>query len=100
MKRIPLKVTSIELLDGTVQPLDYKDYIRGIVKSPLDPNKGIGVDEMFGSLRVLTALDKAGDVLELEDADFEFFVTKIKAARFMTVDANIAQFVKDVTEVA
>jgi hypothetical protein len=54
---------------------------------------------MRSAIRVLDALEKADGVLELEDADHAWLVTRMQSARFGMVHPAIVEFVDDITEV-
>jgi hypothetical protein len=98
MKRIPLKVTEAVDPHGNKVPVDYRAYLRMAISVPSDPRQGIGIDEMRKSMRVLDALDKApADHCNIEDADYEFLLTKVKASQFNFVHKAFVDFVEDVT---
>ena len=79
--------------------VNYAEYIRVIMQAPINPQIGADIEEIRSSIRVLDALDKSthGEI-NLEDADYKFFVMKIKTAKFMFVNREILQFVEDVTQ--
>jgi len=76
---------------------DYKEVIGSVIRLPTGDQRGLEIEEIRSSLKVLDALDKAGDYLNLEDADFYFMADKIKAAKYTFVSPVIVQFVDDVT---
>jgi hypothetical protein len=97
MKTIALKKIAIVLPDGSAGVLDYAEQIRGIVSAPGEGQRGLSVDEIRNSMRVLDALDKAQDSeLNLEDNDYNYMIGKVNAARFGFASADILQFVEDV----
>jgi len=98
MKRIELK--EIKQIDpaGNEAVLNYAEYLRVIMQSPMDVQAGAGIEEIRHSIRVLDAVDKAKDNhIVVEDADYAFMVKKIKAAKFMFITPEIMQFVDDMT---
>jgi len=95
MKQIQLKTVDIEV-QGQVKPLSYKGELQIIFRSPSDPSKGATVEEMRRSIRILDALEKSTDVLELEDADFDYLKSRVPNAKFAFVHPAIVQFVDDV----
>lgn len=74
--------------------VDYIACIRQVVRAPLNPMAGVGLEEMEKGLRVLKALDgkKLWDVLELEDADWQHLCEKVRAARWSVVDERLVRF--------
>ncbi len=90
MKKVPLKVVDID-----TGALDYKKELIIIFRSPTDPKAGADIEEMRRSIRVLDALDKASDTLELEDADYNYLKERVNRARFGMVHPAIVQFVDD-----
>lgn len=96
MKKIQLKTVDFNM-QGTVRKLSYKGELETIFRSPTDMSKGANVEEMRRSIRILDALDKSTDVLELEDADFDYLKGRVPQAKFAFVDPAIVQFVDDVT---
>ena len=98
MKKIELK--ELKQIDpaGNEAVLNYADYLRVIMQSPMDTQAGAGIEEIRHSIRVLDALDSASeDHIEIEDADYAFMAKKIKAAKFMFITPEIMQFVDDMT---
>ena len=95
MKSIVLKV--VKLVDNE---LDYRNEIQTILSTPEDRQAGATIDEMRHAIRVLDvldALDEDAEVLELEDADYEYLKSRILSARFGMVHPAIVQFIDDVT---
>jgi hypothetical protein len=76
--------------------LEWAEIIRQVIRKPLDPQKGVEIDEMRKSIRVLDALAKSNGVLELEDADWEHLKTKTLAMQWGVIDSRIVQFVDEV----
>jgi len=78
--------------------LEWAEIIRQVIRKPADPTKGIEIDEMRKSIRVLDALGKSNGVLELEDADWEHLKVKTLAMQWGIVDGRIVRFVDEVLE--
>ncbi len=83
--------------------VDYIACIRQVIRSPLNPQAGVGLEEMERGLRVLKALDgkRTGDILELEDADHRHLCEKVRNARWAVVDERLVRFshtILDATE--
>lgn len=94
MKHIPLRQLPGD--DGAV--IDWHDVIRQVIRRPLDPQKGVDIDEMRRGIRVLDALDRcASDVFDLEDADWQHLCAKTQVMPWAIVDRRILQFIDDVT---
>jgi len=101
MKRIPMRTVP----DPTFPPgspefqqnlIVYADVIRQVIRRPLDPSKGADVEEMRKGIRVLDAVDRAGQVLELEDADWEHLKAKTAAMQWAIIDRRILTFCDEV----
>jgi hypothetical protein len=97
MKSVALKKVPLVSPSGEKGELDYRVYSLLAIKQPLD-GKSAGIDEMQKSIRLLNTMEQEGDVVEFEDADFDFFCIKVKNMRFTWVDPVFAQFVEDVTK--
>lgn len=103
MKRIKL----LSLPDPRLTPgdplwepnrVDYRDIIENAIRFPLDRQTGATVDEMRKGIRILDALDRAqGDVLELEDADWDFLKQKVEKFPWAGTDRRFLRFYDDVT---
>lgn len=96
MKRIELK--EVKQIDpaGNESVLNYADYLHAIMQSPMNTQTGADIDEIRYSIRILDAIDNQKDgYIELEDADYAFFVRKIKVAKFMFITPEIMKFVDD-----
>ena len=78
--------------------IDYRDVVQQVIRAPLKPEAGVGIEEMRQSIRVLDALDKANGTLELEDADWNHLVAKTRAMQWAFVDRRILTFIDDVLE--
>lgn len=91
MKRIELKTL------GPEPTIDYKTILIEVVRRPLNPRDGIGIEEMRASIKVLDAIDASNGTLELEDADYQTLRQKLDAMKWNLVDSRILRLVEDVT---
>jgi hypothetical protein len=91
VKQIPLR--TIET-DG--EPLVYGDFIRTIVRQPMNKEKGVDIDEMRKGIRILDKLDASNGVLELEDADYNHLKAKLETMTWGMVDRNLLEFIDTV----
>lgn len=95
MKRIALRTLTDPKDPSSV--IEYRAVIAQCLKVPLDKQSGANIDEMRKCIRVLDALDSAqGDVLELEDADWEILKKKVTSMPWAVVDRRIVMFHDDV----
>jgi hypothetical protein len=79
--------------------VDYRSVIEQAIRVPLDRQQGATIDEMRKGIRVLDALDKSRDqVLELEDADWDFLKQKVEKMPWAMVDRRFVQFHDDITQ--
>ena len=102
MKRLTLRTLPVTRPDGSEMNLSYWVQLQTTMRSPSNPQGGADIDEIRKSIRVLNVLDEIGqdaEVLELEDSDYDYMVTKVTASKFTFADAAIVQFVDDVTGV-
>lgn len=76
--------------------LEWADVIKQVIRRPADPQKGVEIEEMRKSIRVLDALEKSNGVLELEDADWEHLRSKVQAMQWAVIDSRIVQFTDEV----
>lgn len=77
--------------------VDYRSMVEQAIRVPLDRQGGATIDEMRKGIRVLDALDSSlMDVLQLEDADWEFLKTKVERMPWAQVDRRFVQFYDDV----
>jgi hypothetical protein len=76
--------------------LEWAEIIRQVMRRPKDPSKGVDIEEMRKSIRVLDALEKSNGVLELEDADWDSLREKTQTMQWGVIDSRIVQFVDDV----
>lgn len=98
MKRIPLR----RLVDPQAPELDmvvWADIIRNVIRQPLDRQKGADIGEIRRGIRVLDALERCdGQVLELEDSDWEHLRDKTQSMPWGVVDRRILRFCEDILE--
>jgi hypothetical protein len=102
MKRIAL----LTLADPRFTPDDplytpnlmtYRTLIEQVTRVPMDRQSGASIDEMRRSIRVLDALEAChGEVLTLEDADWEHLRNKVERMPWATIDRRILRFIDDV----
>lgn len=72
--------------------------VEQAIRIPLDRQNGATIDEMRKGIRVLDALDATrDDVLELEDADWEFLKSKVERYPWAGTDRRFLQFYDDIT---
>ncbi len=95
MKSIPLKTMEADL-DGQKLKLSYKAQLAEILRVPSD-GRSADLNEVRHSLRIIDALEATtGDVLSLEDADFEYLRGRVSNARWPVINRYILEFVEDV----
>jgi hypothetical protein len=63
----------------------------------MDPQRGVDIEEMRKSIKVLDVVDGSNGVLELEDADYDYLKAKTLAMQWGVIDKRIVQFVDEVT---
>ena len=98
MKRVPLKVLPDPNQAGGPDIVDYRQVIIAVVRRPLDPQRGVDIEEMRRGIRILDAVDAArGTVLELDDADWEHLLQKLNVMPWALVDRRVMQFIDDMT---
>lgn len=78
---------------GNTEDFSYKDMLQVLMETPSDPRHGATIDEVRKSVRVLDVLEKSDKVLELEDADFEYLLQRVKGARFTANNRVFIDFV-------
>jgi hypothetical protein len=77
--------------------VDYASIIEQCIRVPLDRSTGATIDEMRKGIRVLDALDaRVGDVIQLEDADWEFLKQKVEKMPWGMTDRRLVRFYDDV----
>jgi len=94
MKSVNLKKVPMVVL-GNKQEFSYKEMLQVIMETPQDAQKGATIDEVRKSIRVLDVLEKADDLLELEDSDYAFMMSKVKATKFTSANKVFVDFVDD-----
>lgn len=82
--------------DSTGFPIDYRIVLADVLRRPLNPQQGIGLDEMRKSIRVMDKLESANGSVELEDADYEHLKEKLNNMSWNIADRRILQLVEDV----
>lgn len=99
-----LKLKSIKFADevkdqkGDVVEFNYVDQIKTIMRTPANPQAGADIAEIERSLRVLNAVRelKTGDVLQIEDADWDYLCERVRNQRWMLADQVVVAFKADV----
>jgi hypothetical protein len=81
-----------------VNLIDYRLLIENVIRTPMDKQAGVGMDEMRKGIRVLDALDAAGQTLLLEDADYDHLKTKTERMSWGLVDRRVLTFIDDVMQ--
>lgn len=94
MRRIQLKVVPV---DGE-NDLSYKEHLVTLAEIPMDQQKGVGIEEMRKSVRLLDKIEQAPEegFIDLEDADFEFLKQKLEKVTFKRTSRELLQFLDDV----
>lgn len=109
MKYIPLVVDPSTRFDREADPenwlkdaFDYAVALREVIRQPINAQMGADFEELRRGIRLLKAIDgkKAGDVLALEDADWEHLCAKLKGNRWTVIDERILRFVESVLNAA
>ena len=99
MKTIQLKILST---DDPQEKIDYKEVVEMIAKSPnTDTNGrpvGLSIDEVRKGVRLLKAVEAAKEELSLEDADYNYLLTKAKSFKWAKSSENIVQFMDDLQD--
>lgn len=74
--------------------LNYRDTIRDIARAA--PQGGADLDQVRKQMRILDALERAEDVLVLEDTDHVLLTGLVRAYRWGVADRNIITFCDDI----
>lgn len=94
MKKLIYKILGEEKKEGYI---DYKDLLKHIMRSPMDPKSGIDPDEIDKSLRVMEYIEDSDDKeLILEDADYSYMESKVTAFRWGYIHKNFKEFLDNV----
>lgn len=96
MKTIPNKRTTIEEGEGLVT---YAQLMK-IVMSQRKP-EGFSTEEMRKDFRVIDAIESKfkTEEISLEDADFEYFKSKLKAMRWSGAHKDVIKFEDDINAI-
>jgi hypothetical protein len=90
-----LKLESFEIEVGEKKiTAPTKEWVHACVVNI--PNGGIGVEDQRKRLRILDALDKSEEVLELEDADAAELKSLVSAMKWVIVNKHVVKFCDDV----
>ena len=77
-------------------PGKYSEFIMICVKNP--PQGGYDADEMRKRIKVMDVIDKGGESLEFEDADFECVKLCVKNMRWAAIHKEILDFIDYIFE--
>lgn len=74
----------------------YFELIYGACKRPSDPQSGYTWDDIEKINRIKEYYEKSKDNSEInvEDADYEFIMSRIKTNKWNTIDKNLLDFKK------
>lgn len=75
-----------------IEKLDYRELLKALVTAPAARNGSMSLDEMRRAVKILDALDRAGDTLLLEDADWVFVKDRVANAQYVRADSKIVDF--------
>ena len=92
MKTISLPTVQFTAF-GTPSELNYKTLLQTIIEAPEDPAKGASIEEIRRAVRVLDALENCWDTVTLEDADYDYMLRRVRAARFTSSNQAFIDFV-------
>lgn len=102
MKTIQNKNTTILVAreGGTNSLMDYAEIIKAVMTQQRKP-EGYSTEEMRKDFRVIDAIDsvKEKEEIDLEDADFEYFKSKLKTMRWSLQHKDLIQFEDDINEI-
>lgn len=76
--------------------LEWAEIVKQVIRKPLNPERGVEIEEMRKSIKILDILDKSNGVLELEDADWEHLRDKTVKMQWGVIDSRIIKFVDEV----
>lgn len=94
MRKIVLKELGTK---GDEDYLSYSNAIRGLLRAPTQPNKGLSVEDIRSNIKVLDALDaQKNNILLLEEAEYLVLKNAVYAGSYIRADHNILQFIDDV----
>jgi hypothetical protein len=96
MKTIELKTVEMPTDDGKTINLSYRMQLYEIMRTPPE-GKGADYDDIRRSLRIMDLLDKPGEAITLDEADFEYMKKRVLAIRWPMINKAVAQFIEDVT---
>lgn len=101
MKKIPLRVLpDPQMPNDPLAEIRTVDLIRQVIRQPLDKQKGADIEEIRKGIRLLDAIDALpnGNVLELEDSDYDHLKEKVIAMQWGVVDKRLLRVVDDILE--
>src|SRR5207253_3430591 len=80
--------------------LSYKELLLVCLRTPLDKQAGITIEEMERSLEVIGQIKALPeeDVLELDDEQHRFLLLKLAQVRYTAFDPRFVQFSHDLKQ--
>lgn len=91
MKKIELK---------KVDDFDYRAMLKALLATPLPGSRGLSLEDVRRAVKLLEALERADDVLLLEEADWSYVKARVSGAAYTVADARIVQFADDILSAA
>lgn len=95
MKSIPLKTLTLEPLNEGEKgkTLNYRTELIGLLKIRAG---GMDFEEMEKSIRLIGNLRQTNGQMLIEDADYDFLMSRFAEARWQVADEAILEFVRDI----
>ncbi len=79
------------------QRFDYRANLEAILKSPSDPQRGMQIEDVRRSVKILDALDRAkGTKFILEDEEYSHLKARVDAAFWPFALPAVVSFVDDI----
>lgn len=94
MKSFQNKETTIQ--NGDIK-LKYSDLAIACMNH-VDPQRGIRGEEMYKNFKVIDKLEKASDLISLEDAEYDILFEKVMNMPWAFQHRDIVQFTTTVKE--
>jgi hypothetical protein len=85
----------------------YKEALLSVMRTPLDKNSGLSIEELERSLTIITAIKaiQEGEILELDDSEMDYLLLKLNAVRingfderWVTLRRTVKNSTKDVID--
>jgi hypothetical protein len=90
------KIRLLVLQEVSLPTIDYAVVIKEIIRRPLNPQQGADILELRLGIKVLDALDRADEVLELEETEWQHLKDKTLNMQWNVIDERIVKFVDDI----